>query len=369
MGMDRDRKIGGHKKRITLEARSFQPLTDEKQPSILEKRILEYLRYKKGTGTSIKTIRAQRFYFEIYFEWCMERGISEPNQMTLALVDRYQEYISKYKNQKTKKAITAGTQGHILFTLRKFFNWMQVREMVLKNPCLEMRLPKLAKHLPQNILSVEEAEKILSTPDVETRLGIRNKAILELLYSTGLRRFELAKLKISDVDLTNRTVFVYEGKRKQDRLIPVSERALYWVKRYLEEVRIAYVKDSNEETLFLSQRGRAITDYTVGYVVVTTKERSLVEKKGSTHIFRHTTATLMLENGADIRYVQEMLGHKDLNSTQIYTHVAIRKLKEVYDKTHPSSNSELRDRGFREPEKTENESPDSSSQKEENNTS
>ncbi|MDI7187818.1 tyrosine-type recombinase/integrase [Leptospira santarosai] len=358
MGMDRDRKIGGHKKRITLEARSFQPLTDEKQPSILEKRILEYLRYKKGTGTSIKTIRAQRFYFEIYFEWCMERGICEPNQMTLSLVDRYQEYVSKYKNQKTNKVITAGTQGHILFTLRKFFNWMQVREMVVKNPCLEMRLPKLAKHLPQNILSVEEAEKILSTPDVETRLGIRNRAILELLYSTGLRRFELAKLRISDVDFSNRTVFVYEGKRKQDRLIPVSERALHWVKRYVDEVRIAHTKDSNEETLFLSQRGRAITDYTVGYVVVTTKDRSLVEKKGSTHIFRHTTATLMLENGADIRYVQEMLGHKDLNSTQIYTHVAIRKLKEVYDKTHPSSNPELYDRGPKNPKKAQNKTED-----------
>ncbi|EPE84480.1 putative site-specific tyrosine recombinase XerC [Leptospira noguchii str. 1993005606] len=340
MGFNRYASTGGKERKISNELRYHQPLTNETNPTILEKRILEYLGYQKSLGMSLDTLRSHRFYLEVYFKWSIERGIEEPNQMTMALVDRYQRYVSQYRNQVTKKVVIPETQNHLLINVRQFYEWMQRREYIVKNPCLEMKLVRTPKRIPRNVLKVEEVEKILSIPDLESGLGVRNRAILELFYSTGIRRFELQKLKISEVDLVNRTVFVLEGKRRQDRLIPMSERASDWIRKYLEEVRIVLVKEPDDGTLFVSVRGGSMDKGRIGEVVKAAKEKAEVKKKGATHMFRHTTATLMLENGADIRYVQEMLGHRDLNSTQIYTHVAIRKLQEVYENTHPSAEGE-----------------------------
>lgn len=341
MGFNRYASTGGKERKISKELRYHQPLTNETSPSILEKRILEYLDNQKSIGMSFNTIRGQRYYLEVFFKWSMERGIEDPNQMTIPLVDRYGKYVSQYRNQVTKKVITPETQNHLLINLKTFYEWMQRREYVQKNPCWAMRLVKTPKRIPRNILKVEEVEKMLSVPDLESGLGVRNRAILELFYSTGIRRFELQKLKISEVDLANRTVFILEGKRRQDRLIPMSERACDWIRKYLEEVRITLVKDPDDGTLFVSVRGGKMDNSRIGEVVKAAKNKAEVKKKGSTHMFRHTTATLMLDNGADIRHVQEMLGHKDLNSTQIYTQVAIRKLQEVYENTHPSATQEI----------------------------
>ncbi|EKN87845.1 putative site-specific tyrosine recombinase XerC [Leptospira interrogans str. 2003000735] len=340
MAFNRYASTGGKEKKIASELRYHQPLTNETSPSVLETRILEYLDKQKSLGISIHTIRCQRFYLEVYFKWCMERGIEDPNQMTMSLVDRYGKYVSQYRNQVTKKVITPETQNNLLINMKTFYEWMQRREYIGKNPCWDMRLVKTPKRIPRNILKVEEVEKILSVPDLESGLGVRNRAILELFYSTGIRLFELQKLKISDVDLVNRTVFILEGKRRQDRLIPISERASDWIRKYLEEVRITLVKEPDDGILFVSVRGGKMDKSRISEVVKAAKEKAGVEKKGSTHMFRHTTATLMLDNGADIRHVQEMLGHQDLNSTQIYTHVAIRKLQEVYENTHPSAERE-----------------------------
>ncbi|TGK06317.1 recombinase XerC [Leptospira fletcheri] len=337
MGFNPYASTGGKKNKIPKELRYLLPLTEDPNPSILEKRILEYLYYERGLGFVVdKTIRGHRFFLEVFFRWCIERGIEDPEQLSMSLVDRYQRYVSQYKNQVTKRLIIPQTQAHFLNTVRAFYLWMERRELIVKNPCLEMRLPRNIKRIPRNVLKVEEAEKILSVPDLNSPLGLRDRAILELFYSTGMRRFELQKLKIQNIDFVNGTVFIEEGKRKQDRLIPVSERALEWIRKYLEDVRIRYVKEPDDGTLFLSRFGKPIDLEWIGWMVTGSRNKSGVEKKGSTHMFRHTTATLMLENGADIRFVQEMLGHRQLSSTQIYTHVAIRKLKEVYEKTHPA---------------------------------
>ncbi|WP_411783378.1 tyrosine-type recombinase/integrase [Leptospira kirschneri] len=217
--------------------------------------------------------------------------------------------------------------------------YLEKKEYILKNPFLEIKLPRKGRRLPRNILSVEEVERILSVPDLGTPLGIRNRTILELFYSTGMRLFELQKLEIRDIDFLKKRIFVREGKGKKDRVIPVSKRAIDWTRKYLEEVRLGYVKEVDNQSLFLSWKGDPLQTNWILNCVTQAKKKAGVEKKGSTHMFRHTTATLMLENGADIRHIQEMLGHKDLGTTQIYTHVAIRKLKEVYEKTHPSAES------------------------------
>ncbi|WP_155656412.1 tyrosine-type recombinase/integrase, partial [Leptospira santarosai] len=151
-----------------------------------------------------------------------------------------------------------------------------------------------------------------------------------------IRRMELGNLDVSDIDFLSRTLLVRRGKGDKSRLIPISDRALVWVKKYLERSRIVLLRGAEESYLFLGKLGKRMELSSITSLFMNYRDIAGVSKRQAVHIFRHTTATLMLENGADIRYVQEMLGHKDLNSTQIYTHVAIRKLKEVYDKTHPS---------------------------------
>ncbi|MEY8175019.1 tyrosine-type recombinase/integrase [Burkholderia multivorans] len=190
--------------------------------------------------------------------------------------------------------------------------------------------------VPKHVLSADEAERILNVPDVTSALGIRDRAILETFYSTGIRRAELTSLHVHDVDHDRGTVMVREGKGKRDRLIPIGARALAWIRKYLDEVRPQLSLAADEGVLFLAVTGDSIGTRSLGLMVSDYIKRSGVNKSGSCHLFRHTMATLMLENGADVRFVQVMLGHAQLTSTQIYTQVAIRALKEIHTATHPA---------------------------------
>ncbi|EKO53929.1 tyrosine-type recombinase/integrase [Leptospira kirschneri] len=311
-------------------------LTTKPTPSILEVYILEHLQTMYASRYSNGTIQHRRFGLLLLLDWCEERGIESPLELTRSLMDRFQRYVGQYRNRNTGKPVAINTLSGMLVNVRMFFLWLERREYIPKNPALDLKIVSTGRRLPRNILKVEEAEKILSVPDLETPYGIRDRVILELFYSTGIRCFELQKLILADIDFTNRTVFIREGKRRQDRMIPISSRALEWLRKYVEDVRPGLVSLPDEGYIFLTNKGKAL--HTSQIIAMTTKyrEQSGVMKQGSTHMFRHTTATLMLDNGADIRYIQEMLGHRRLNSTQIYTHVAIGKLKEVYDRTHPA---------------------------------
>lgn len=200
----------------------------------------------------------------------------------------------------------------------------------------ELELPKLPRRLPRAVLSEREVEKVLALPDVTDQLGLRDRAILEVLYSTGIRRFELAALTVFDIDAERGTMMV-RGKGAIDRVVPIGARALHWVARYLEEVRPSLVLSPDNGTLFLSHDGEAIklprlTQMARGHI-----EAAKLGKTGACHVFRHTMATLMLENGADVRVIQELLGHAKLTSTQLYTRISIRQLKSVHDQTHPGA--------------------------------
>jgi integrase/recombinase XerD len=189
------------------------------------------------------------------------------------------------------------------------------------------------------VLNVSEVERILAVPDVEDPLGLRDRAILETFYSTGIRRTELCRLSVYDLDAERGTLLVREGKWKKDRFVPIGERALLWVEKYLLEVRGHFVVEPDPHALFLGQLGESLdpnylTDRVGRYV-----KRALGRKAGC-HIFRHTMATLMLEGGADVRFIQEMLGHANLQTTQVYTRVALTKLKQIHSATHPGAKLE-----------------------------
>jgi integrase/recombinase XerD len=180
-------------------------------------------------------------------------------------------------------------------------------------------------------------EKVLEQPDTETFVGIRDRAILEVFYCTGIRRTELMRLKIDDLDRERGVLTIREGKGKRDRTVPIGERALFWLDQYLSRVRTEMATEPDQGLIFLTSTGVSFTPNHLSWLVRKYIRAANIEKNGACHIFRHTIATLMLEGGADTRYIQEMLGHARLDTTQIYTHVSIRKLKQVHTRTHPSA--------------------------------
>lgn len=207
---------------------------------------------------------------------------------------------------------------------------------------LSLELPRLEKRLPRTILSVEQVEEVLNLCDLTTRQGIRDRALMELLWSTGIRRGEAANFEIYSADFSRKILTIRQGKGHEDRVIPVGERALWWLKQWMHQVRAEVLAAPDCRALFLAMDGVAgltangITGAVVPYL------RASGIGKGSCHLFRHAMATQMLENGADLRWIQAMLVHRSEESTQIYTQVSIRALQAVHASTHPAEQDQTR---------------------------
>jgi integrase/recombinase XerD len=298
----------------------------------LSRRYHEWMRVTHYAESTVETSERLVGYF---LRWCAEREVHRPTEVTRQLLERYKRHL--YYHRKTDGApLTVASQKDRLSVVRRFFSWLARNDHLLYNPASEIDLPKSPKHLPRAVLSVEEAEAVLAGPDLSDPLGLRDRAILETLYSTGLRRAELAALTLKDLDRSRRTVLVREGKGKKDRMVPIGERACRWVERYLEEARPQLAVSPDDGTLFLAKSGRALGPNHLSFVVGAYVRSAGIDKAGACHLFRHTMATLMLEGGADIRFIQQMLGHEQLTTTQLYTRVSIQELQKVHTRTHPA---------------------------------
>jgi integrase/recombinase XerD len=293
---------------------------------------LESLRIR---NYSERTVEHREVHLRGFITWCDERGVMRPQEVTRPMIERYQRYLFLYR-KKNGEALSGRSQHMRLVPLKLWFRWLVQQNRILSNPAADIEMPRVEKRLPKHILSAEEAERVLNVADVTSALGIRDRAILETFYSTGVRRTEMTDLHVHDLDWDRGTLMVRQGKGKRDRLIPIGDRALAWIKKYLNEVRPKMALADDEGTLFLAMTGDSIGPRSLGLMVAEYIKQSGVNKSGSCHLFRHTMATLMLENGADVRFVQVMLGHAQLTSTQVYTHVAIRALKEIHTATHPA---------------------------------
>ena len=309
---------------------------DPRNPQSLASLAVQHLEWMRVRNYSGQTVHLREKLLRVFFQRGTERDIHRPTQVTKPILERYQRALYYHRNEKSGKPLSFRSQHGQLTTLKAYFKWLAQKNHILYNPASEIDLPKIEKRLPRNVLNAQEVERILNLPDTTHPLGVRDRAMLETFYSTGLRRMEVANLCLFDVDMEQGLVMVREGKGKKDRVVPIGERALAWVEKYIREVRPSFALESSEKHLFLARLGEplslsALTMLVKGYI-----NAADIGKKGSCHLFRHTMATLMLENGADIRFIQEMLGHAELTSTQIYTHVSIRKLKEIHDATHPA---------------------------------
>lgn len=308
------------------EADDAQSLYHQMRPFLESLRVRNY---------SEETVIHRETHLRGFIAWCDERGVMRPPEVTRPILERYQRHLFLYR-KKNGQALSGRSQHMRLVPVKLWFRWLVKQNRILSNPAADIDMPRIEKRLPKHILSEEEAERVLNVADVTSALGIRDRAILETFYSTGIRRTEMINLQVHDIDADRGTLMVRQGKGSRDRLIPIGDRALAWIAKYLNEVRHKIVLADDQGTLFLVVTGDAFSPRSLELMVADYIKRSGVNKSGSCHLFRHTMATLMLENGADVRFVQVMLGHAQLTSTQVYTQVAIRALKEIHTATHPA---------------------------------
>lgn len=218
--------------------------------------------------------------------------------------------------------------------LRKFFLFLQQFQYIKTDPMAKIDTPKKAKTLP-DVLTVDEVNELLATPDIKKSLGLRDRSILETMYATGLRVSELINLKLGDLHLTMHLIQTI-GKGDKERIIPISDVAIDWLNQYLTEVRPnLQAKSSNNDYVYLNARGNHLTRQSIWQMLKKYVTKTNITKDIHPHTLRHSFATHLLENGADLRIVQEILGHSDISTTQIYTHISHQHLTEMYNQFHP----------------------------------
>lgn len=231
--------------------------------------------------------------------------------------------------------LATSTRSHYVSTLRHFFRYLKLDGVIEDNPMEKISLPKKTQHLPA-VLTLDEVDRILATPDITKPLGLRDRTLLETLYSTGMRVSEIIHIKLEDIHLDMGFIQTI-GKGGKERLVPIGEMAEDWINKYLTEGRPKLVKDEDETQgyLFVNNRGKPLSRQGVWKNLKKMVMMAHITKDISPHTLRHSFATHLLENGADLRVVQELLGHSDISTTQIYTHIHAQHMKDIYHQNHP----------------------------------
>lgn len=294
-----------------------------------------YLEHWRMMGYREAGVRLRAKALRRFVAWADGRGVASVLSITPELLEGYRRDLFLHrKADGLPFAMT--TQQLLLVPLKGFCKWLVRSRRIPANPAADLALPRKPLRLPGRVLSVSEVERLVHGADTSTPWGIRDRAILEVLYSTGMRRSELACLAVEDWNRERGSIAIREGKGGKDRVVPVGRRAALWLGRYLDAVRASLVHCPEDDTLFLTDYGERFGKNRLGDLVRRYLDWAHITVPGSCHLLRHACATHMLENGADIRYIQVLLGHADLRSTQIYTQVSIVKLKEVHAATHPT---------------------------------
>lgn len=296
----------------------------------------DYLFWMSVHNYAKTTLISRRYYLGYFLAFAARHSIETAGAVTLEDLLAYQHELFLYRKA-DGCPLSFATQMQRLVPVAQLFCWLRRQGRIAANPAADLVMPRPDRSLPEATLTVSDMAAVLAVPNVNSALGLRDRAVMEVFYSTGLRRGELISLAARDVDFERGTVFVRCGKGGKDRYVPIGERALFWTRLYLELVRPSFLTDHYPEHLFLSSVGTPLCPDWLSRKVRRYMAKAGVNKKGSCHLLRHSVATLMLEGGADIRYVAEMLGHARLETTQRYTRVSIDRLRAVHARTHPAA--------------------------------
>ncbi|MDY2640625.1 site-specific tyrosine recombinase XerD [Ligilactobacillus salivarius] len=288
---------------------------------------MDYLHYLKvERGLSENTIASYGIDLKLFLEYLRENEIPSFKQVNKEVIVNYMQ--AEKNNNKANSSILRSVSS-----LRKFFQYLAQEKIIEKDPMLLIDTPKKKQHLPQ-VLTKEEVEKLLHSPNTGQVLGLRDRTMLELMYATGLRISEIINLKLEDLHLTMGTLQTL-GKGHKERIVPVGDEAIKWINRYLEEARPKLLKQKRSNYLFLNFHGNNLTRQGVWKNLKAEVRKAGIQKNITPHTLRHSFATHILENGADLRIVQELLGHADISTTQIYTHLSNKQLADIYNRAHP----------------------------------
>jgi integrase/recombinase XerD len=279
--------------------------------------------YWLTTGASKNTLSAYRSDLKIFSKWL--------NNNSLIDVDKKQ--IQDYFSYRKDSNISASTQSRMLTCLHSFYQFLSDKQSLKIDPTEQLDYPKLEKKLPI-FLNVQEVERLLEAPNSKSLFGQRDRAMLELLYSCGLRVSELINLSYHNINLKDEFIRIH-GKGNKERLLPMGEIAIDYLTKYELNSRPALLKNGQSDSYFLSNRGKAMSRQNFFYIIKDYASKAGIEKPLSPHSLRHAFATHLVQKGADLRSVQLMLGHSDISSTQLYTHIQNAQLKAQHQKHHP----------------------------------
>jgi integrase/recombinase XerD len=311
------------------QSRILKKAVEQKQTtSVLDRQVhnyFDFLRLEKNL--SPQTLASYEFDFEKYRRFLIPIGVRNATQIT-------EEHISKFIASLHRRGLTPRSIARSLSAIRGFHHYLLAEEEVKRDPTQIIDAPKQEKNLP-DVLSIAEVDEILKQPDTSDTLGIRDRAMLETLYATGVRVSELVNLKQSSLLIDDGMILVY-GKGSKERLVPIGRSARRWIEEYQKKSRVHLARSGkSQDYIFLNIHGAKLTRDMVRKLVEKYSKAAGIGKKVHPHTFRHSFATHLLEGGADLRVVQEMLGHADISTTQIYTHIDREYLKEVHRTFHP----------------------------------
>lgn len=285
---------------------------------------------------SPQTVEGKRSTLKQFCAHCVKVDVDELDVITLSTLRRYQQFLVAYRT-KQNRPLDVTSRRNKLVIVREFCRRMYMLEYLDSNPADRFEVPKRPRRLPNGILTNDEIAAIFKQTTLHGDVGKRDRCIFELYYASGMRRAELSRLMLNDVDIVKHLVRINNGKGQKDRIIPIAKRTCDMLLDYVNSIRKTHASFHSGEWLFLNNRHRQFTPKQLSTLVRKYVIRAGVNRKGACNLYRHTAATQMLENGADIRIIQEQLGHADLSTTQVYTKVSNKLLIDTYHRTHPAA--------------------------------
>lgn len=308
-------------------------LNPGQNPSSIESLAQRFIKSLQVRNLSETTIKGTIWRMGKFLSWLDSRKIQEVTAITREIVATFQtEFYERINRQGRPNGVRH--QNTMLGAVKQFMGWLAENDYIATDPARDIRYAKEPRKLPAGILTPNEARKIIHAPDTKSITGYRDRTILEILYSSGIRKDELITLTLNDVDYTDGFLRV-TGKGRKERVVPIGKIACRYLENYIKSVRPELIRDPYEKTVFLSLKKRPLSKNMVWELTKKYSRQAKIQKNVHPHTFRHTCATQMLKNKAHIRAVQELLGHRSLDSTQVYTHVSITDLKEAHSNCHP----------------------------------
>lgn len=298
-----------------------------------------YLAWLISTGYAETTIKGAHADLEWLLRFLEMRAVKRAADITPDVLEGFSLWLRDRQNcHREHETISLAHVVHRLTTLKSFCRWLVKEMVILQDPAEDLEMPRLGERLPRMILTQEEARAMLDAPELRSPVGYRDKALLELLYATGVRSNELVKMKVSDLDFKARSVFVRKGKGNKQRLILIPAEPMGYAREYVEKVRPRFagrMKGGDDGTLFLNYTGARVEINALCALIRKNAKLARIDKHVTALTFRHSLASHLLENGMDIRFIQELLGHEKMSTTQVYAKVTLSGLKKHYNKHHP----------------------------------